>query len=337
MRRYRLTLFLHLAFAASAFAQDKQPVYFRHGSVITNPDSADYYRVLNSQNDESFNFTEYHNDGSRIEASATGSLSDPVYRGIATYYYKTGKVAIKKEYSGHGSLLKTEGYYPNGVLMYVTYHQGVGSGEVLGYDADSSGNAHVINGNGVRQETDSVRLAGEHFTMKGPYKDGLKEGVWKGSDDKGLRFEQSFLAGRFVSGTATSNVGKKYHYTKLFEYPRFKGDFDKFNRSILANLKNPTDTLNLEFLKPGILHLSYVINERGEVTALKGFRKNGHVMVGLELKSDEPICRPARLRGVPIPFIVADNRVTPAGFRPFNTDIYLRGQIIFPDNPYLKH
>src|SRR6185312_3974759 len=168
MRRYIWLIFLDLIFCIPALAQETQPIYFRDGHVITNPDSAEYYRVLNSQDGDAFMFTEYHKDGTRIEEIAEGSLIDPVCVGVAKHYYKTGKVAIKQEYSSHGGLQKTTGYYPNGVLMYITYPHGPWPFESVAYDADSSGNVHIINGTGIREETDSLRAAGEHYIMKGP-------------------------------------------------------------------------------------------------------------------------------------------------------------------------
>ena len=334
MRRYVLLIFLQLMFCIPAFAQENQPVYFRAGRVIANPDSAEYYRVLDSQNGDSFSFTEYHKDGTRIEAIAEGSVSDPVYVGAVIFYYKSGKIAIKKEYNADGQLLQSTGYYPNGVLMYITYNWRATQLELLGYDADSSGNVHVINGNGARLETGTLMAVGEHFTMKGPYKDGVKEGIWTGSDDKGLVFEQSYHIGKMISGKATS-AGKKYHYTKLFELPRFRNDFDQFNRSILSNLKNLADTVNLEFVKPGYLRLSYVISDHGEVTELKAFRKNEQTIVQLELKSDLPRCTPAKLRGVPVSFVVKDNKITRFRFLPFNTDLYLNGHITTRNHKFL--
>src|SRR5665213_1934994 len=325
-RLYYLLVLMLLFPTIPCFSQEKQPLYFRSGRVITNPDSAEYYRVLNSENDGLLSFTEYHKDGTRIEASATGSISDPVYVGNATFYYKNGKVAIKNEYKS-GRLLRSTGFYPSGVLMYVMYYQHFGAIPQVVYDADSSGHAHIINGNGARQETDSVRFSGEHYTMKGPYKDGFKDGLWKGTDDRGWVFEQTYRKGRIVSGTVTTNGGKKYRYKQFFQFPEFDGKFDDFNRDILANIKNKKDTLNLEFLKPGVLHLSYVINEKGEVTQLKGLGKDKGGLVPLELKGNRPRCSPAKLRGVPVPFVVADNRTVNLGLTNFNTDIYLNGQI----------
>jgi len=229
----------------------------------------------------------------------------------------------------HGWPARTTGYYPTGNVIYITYTIRQWPMELVIYDADSSGNVHIINGNGARQETDSVRFSGEHYTMKGPYKNGFKDGVWAGTDDKGWVFEQTYHKGRLISGTVRTTE-KKYHYKQFFEFPDFDGKFDEFNRRILANLKNKKDTSDLEFLKTGVLHLSYVVNEKGEITQLKGFKKDHSGLVPLELKHTRPKTTPAKLRGVPIPFVVADNYTTNVGLANFHTDIYLNGQLTGP-------
>lgn len=330
-RMYYFLLFLILVFLAMpGFAQEKQPVYFRSGRVITNPDSADYYRVITSENNGVFSFTEHRKDGMRMEATATGDIAYPDYIGTVIIYYKTGSIAVKKQFNVNGWLAKTAGYYPNGNPIYITYTIPQFPFELVVYDADSSGHVHIINGNGARQETDSVRFSGEHYTMKGPYKDGFKDGLWTGTDDRGWIFQQTYHKGRLTSGTVTTDSGKKYHYRQFFEFPEFGSKFDEFNRSILANLKNKKDTTTVEFLKPGVLHLSYIINDHGEITQLKGFRKNKQGMLPLELKKNRPKCIPAKLRGVPVPFVVADSQTVNVGLAGFNTDIYLNGQIVGP-------
>jgi antitoxin component YwqK of YwqJK toxin-antitoxin module len=333
-KRYGL-LFNLIFLTASAFAQDEPPVYYtKNNTATTNRDSAEYYRVINSKADETFRFTEYHKDGTWRTAEARGDINEPVYVSTLTFYYKTGQVAIKSEYK-NGRLLKATGYYPNAVLMHVLYYPNPWPFPQVAYDADSSGTPHIVNGNGSRQESDSLNMFGEHFTMAGSYKNGWKDGVWKGTDDKGLFFEQTYQAGRFISGTTITNTGKKYHYHRFFELPRFSGDFNKFEYAIAANLKHPADTAGLEFLTPGYLHLSYVINEKGEITNLHGFKKQGKVMINLELKSDQPKCKPAMLRGVPVPYPIADNAdsITRGRLFPFHTDVYLKGAIVIPDSP----
>ncbi|MGZ3755334.1 MAG: hypothetical protein ACXVJE_08960, partial [Mucilaginibacter sp.] len=270
------TLFCLLFSAITAFAQKEAPVYFKYNHVIKNADSADYYRVIDSRDGDNYRFTEFHKDGTWVKALATGNINDPYYIGDQTFYYKNGRIAVANQFS-KGRCIKTTGYYPNGVLLQVIEYRTTWPQQLIAYDADSSGRVHIINGNGERQETDSIAIPAFnihlHYTMTGPYKDGLKNGLWKGTDDRGFSFEEKYEAGKLVSGTTKTPEGKKYHYTRLYQYPKFKGDIDKFEVHILPALKNKADTTGLKFFKPGFLNLSYIINEDGSVSNLTGYKK----------------------------------------------------------------
>lgn len=311
MTNNKYSLFLCLIFSAiTAFAQTEAPVYFQGNHVTDNPDSADYYRVIDSRDGDNYRFTEYHKDGTWIKALASGNINDPFYIGDLTYYYKSGRIAVVNQFT-KGRRIKTTGYYQNGVLLQVIQYRTAWPQQLIAYDADSSGRVHIINGNGVRQETDSITIPAfnvhQHYTMTGPYKDGLKNGLWKGSDDRGFTFEEKYGDGKLVSGITKTADGKKHHYTRLFEYPKFKGDVDHFEAHILPALKNQADTANLKFLKPLFLNLSYVINEDGSVSNLIGYKKHDHTQFQLELKGTLPKCEPAALRGVPFSFTIKNN------------------------------
>jgi antitoxin component YwqK of YwqJK toxin-antitoxin module len=311
-----------------AFAQEA-PVYFaKNGHVISNPDSAYYYRVINSREGDHFKFTEYHKDGTWIKGTAKGAITDPVYLNDITFYYKGGKVAVIQKYE-NGRLVKTIGYYPNGILLQVIDHINTWPLTLVAYDADSSGHVHIINGNGRRIESDSLRFYhfSERYIMEGPYKNGLKDGLWKGADERGFTFEEKYDAGKLISGTSKTAEGKKYHYTKFFEYPTFNGNIDKFESHMLPHLKSISDTTGLRFFKPGFLRLSYVINEDGNVIKLTGFKKQDLSPVNLELNAGLPKCNPAKLRGVPTSYPIANNTdfMVRYNFSPFQVDPKFKG------------
>ena len=321
------TLFWLLFSAITAFAQKEAPVYFKNNHVTNNPDSADYYRVIDSRDGDNYRFTEFHKDGTWIKSLASGNINDPYYIGDQTFYYKSGRIAVINQFS-NGRCIKTTGYYPNGVLLQVIQYRTGWPQQLIAYDADSSGRVHIINGNGVRQETDSIAIMAfnvhQRYTMTGPYKDGLKNGLWKGTDDRGFAFEEKYDDGKLVSGTTKTPEGKKYHYTRLFEYPKFNGNIDQFESHILPALKNPADTIDLKFIKPRFLNLSYVINEDGSVSNLTGFNKHNHTPLKLELKDTLPKCAPLLLRGLPFSFTITNNAnfMVRHNFSPFPSGVF---------------
>jgi hypothetical protein len=218
------------------------------------------------------------------------------------------------------------------VLIYVIVHRKAWPYSFIAYDADSSGRIHIANGNGRRQETDTTKLAhiGEVFTMEGPYRDGVKEGIWKGRDDRGLVFEENYEHGKLVSGTTTASDGKKYKYNKVYQYPSFNESADRFESRIMSIIKNTSDTIGLQYIKPGYLRLNYVIDEHGQITDLYGFKTLRGPHVRIELKKLLPTISPARLRGVPFRYMVSDNSdyLVRNNFiiSPFNTGIYIKAQ-----------
>jgi antitoxin component YwqK of YwqJK toxin-antitoxin module len=314
----------------SVIAQDAPAVYFKNYRVVDDTASADFYRVVNSRAAGSFTYTEYHKDGTWVKAIANGTIANPAIIGDEISYYRSGKPAIIKSYH-NGGVLSTIGYYPNGILMYVIKPGKVPQGQqLLLYDADSLGNVHVKNGNGERQESDSLRFLAinEHFTMMGPYQDGLKDGLWKGSNDKGWFFEQRYEAGRLVSGSCQTAEGKKYKYSAIISHPEFKGGLNGFEAGIIPALKNVADTAGLQFIKPGYLELGYVIDEHGKLSALHGFKKDGHTPIPLELKKDLSTTQPAKFRGVPTAYTLINNKYVferSLSVTPFQTDLYLKG------------
>ena len=318
-----------LPFAVSA--QNTVKVYLKNDRITADSINYDAYRVVDSRTAETFSYTEYHKDGTWVKGNAAGSIENPVTIGDEKHFYKTGKIALVKNYH-NGGLTGTIGYYPNGVLMYVLKPSPVFRDGLVLYDADSSGRVHITNGNGVRRETDSIRFLNqlEYATMEGPYKDGLKDGTWKGTDNKGRSIEEQYEAGKLTGGVTIEN-GKKYKYKSRISYPEFKGGIDKFEARIMASLTRPTDTTGLKFIKPGYLKLGYTITEEGLITSLHGFNKQDNTIVDIALKAELPKVEPARLRGVPLTYTIENNadRFVRRGFTwVFDVAPELRGTII---------
>lgn len=124
-----------------ASAQSDTVAYFKNdGRLVSIRDSADYYRVLDSRKGDTIKFTEYRKNGMWVKASATGSITKPVYDGYVNLYYKNGKPCEMHDYT-NGSVTKTLRYFTNGALQQtIIYRQEEGwPRERLLYEADSAG------------------------------------------------------------------------------------------------------------------------------------------------------------------------------------------------------
>jgi hypothetical protein len=340
-RLYLLILSLGLC-AGIARAQTDSVFYFNKNAVIvTNHDSAAYYRVINSRKGDVFTFTEYRKDGMTVKALARGTIERPIYNDYVNLYYKNGKPAEMHEYS-NGVITKTLRYHTNGTLIQtLLYRQEDGwpTMRIL-YEADSTGKPNIEKGNGTRKESGTVNMVSlsENYTVEGSYKLGAKDGTWKGSNDKGTTFEEVYDRGKLMSGTSKSADGKKYTYKKTLEYPEYKAGRASFERIVREHLKHPEDTLNLGTKWPHQLLLNYTIDKKGRPVAIRAYNPNTKTETYLDLKYGIPDWSPATIRGVPVEYFVNWNAyvplnklnlvplTAPVGVKlPFNTDIYIKG------------
>lgn len=328
-----------ILWGAMAFAQtDSTKYYFdSNNNLIKNPDSAAYYRVIDSRNDAGFRFTEYRKDGTWVKASAKGTIEAPMYDGYVNWYYKNGKPCEMHEYS-YGRAVKTLRYHSNGILLQTIVYGSVPGMpyQRLMYEADSLGKANIINGNGTHTDT-GVLIRGmltEHYTMFGQYLNGAKEGIWEGVNDKNIHFSEKYIKGKFISGKSKTSEGKTYNYIYAFEYPIYSDNRFRFELWVKNHLKTPADTLHLNYRTSRWLQLNYLIDENGKPQHIKGFKPDGITQVDLVLERNPPKWAPATLRGVPISYQIMYNQGTVdfnkpmifTGLKPFQTDIYLNNQ-----------
>lgn len=326
--RCLLTAFL-ITCAFTSFAQQDSVYYYNYnGKPVAKPENAWYYRKIESVKANVSYFSDHFKDGTIAKGAFTGSVQSPQYTGTVISRYRDGSLYLKQQYEA-GQLFRTWRYHPNGVLLEVLDQNRAGNfpAVLIMYEADSTGKANIVNGNGALTETDTLRSRDikEHFTMQGPYENGFKQGVWKGSNDRGFQFEEVYSTGKLISGITTFN-GKKYRYKHTVEYPSFKSGIDRFDRKILDNITNPSDTLSLCFIKPGHLAVSFIIDTEGSIKKLTGFKAHTYTKVDLPLVADLTVCTPAKLRGVPIDYVVVNS----GDFfvqRNFNLtpDIYFKG------------
>src|ERR1700744_1994909 len=147
-----LLVFAPLLFASNCLAQSNPTLYYKDSHHTDDSIHADFRRTLMAQQGDIFTYREYYKDGTWMEGHGKNGLASPVKVGEENHYYQSGKLAIKNHYD-KGRLLNAVGYYPNGVMMYILQSREQRPGMLVVYDADSSGNVHIKDGNGRRQET----------------------------------------------------------------------------------------------------------------------------------------------------------------------------------------
>jgi hypothetical protein len=332
-----VTGFLLLCFllkvTAALAQQDENICYFnKDGKKVNTRDSADYYRVIDSKEGDIFKFTEYRANGTQVKASAKGTFESFIYDGYVNLYYKNGNVAEMDSYTdGHEN--KSLQYHINGTLLRTIIYGDDPSNRMswrVIYAADSTGKVNILNGKGVDTETGVFNrgMLVEHYTLSGPYLNGIKEGEWEGTNDRNIHFKQKYKAGKLISGESRSIDGKSYKYLYEFEYPIFKNGRFAFENWIGRHLLHPSDSINLKNKNSRWLALNYLIDANGQPTAIKGLKADGLTEVPMGLNKNPPKWAPATLRGVPVSYQMKYDQESaesnhPLKKIPFNTDVYL--------------
>ena len=319
----RATLFLFaLLFTLSAVkAQKKQNIYFfkNNGKEVSTKDSADFMRAIQEPDSGETNFVylEFFADGKR---KAVGKVSafEPnlVLEGTVINFNKAGR-RIKVANYEHGMPIgMSYQYFDNGALHkqveYVKFTPSLdqmlgndpafanaifNTGNKLVYLADSLGTVYVKQGNGHVVERVSL-LSGER-REEGDYKDGLKDGIWTGTENTNpINYTETYQMGKLISGQSTQN-GKQYTYTAAVEPPQFKGGAAAWNTYIKNTLTYPKEAFRNGI--QGRVQTSFTIDKDGKIIDVN-ITRSADPLLDEEAKRillRSPLWIPGKMRGVP--------------------------------------
>lgn len=324
----------------TASAQKKDTAYFNDEGFLTRDKaSAIFYRVYTEKDSVAiFNFTEYHNDGSYVLARAKDNIEHPRYVGLVKLFDKQAHLIEQHEYDFYGLILKTWRYHANGTLLQALVYNHTGKLPYIGimHEADSTGTANIVNGNGQRHEAGLYRLYGDSvldsYEMSGPYRDGFKNGEWIGSTTNDLLFKEHYKNGKLTDGSSIDKQGKVYKYSKIVTMPDVGNKRQKVETAIKEYLVTPTDTISLKRFGNQGIEIDYTIDSLGKTSQLTGF-KSGGIPIILPLKKPYRGLTVLLVRGRPVNYrvkhgfkygyyrYVLDGKpifFSPVGFRPQN-------------------
>lgn len=301
-----------------ANAQKKQNVYFlKNNGLEVVKDSADFIRIIQEPDsgETNFVFLEYHmngkrkavgkvstfepmivkegvflkfnQEGKRIEIT---SYENGIPKGMSYHYFDNGKMNKQIEYGKFNPKLEQIGgasidftsisYNPNSKLIFL---------------ADSLGVVYVKDGNG------HVKTNENDITAEGDYRDGVKDGVWGGSETLlNYSYVETYEMGKLITGESTQG-GQKYQYSlNLFSPAQFKGGVQKFYQYIGSVLKYPNDALRDRIT--GSVLVVYTVEKDGRLTDVIAER-SVHPELDAEairIVKSSPKWIPATHRGIPI-------------------------------------
>lgn len=170
----------------------------------------------------------YKNGDIQMKGVYTDGLKD----GIFLYYSNHKTYTSVGRYDHEQSVGKWELFHWNGALQSEIFYN---NGAYTLNAWDSLGNLQVSNGNG----TETLRYADGKVKEEGAYKNGRREGVFRGFHPDGKPYYQElYRDGYFVKGLSITRDGKRYEYdqSSLFSMP--ETGMEKYRKYIDQNKKN---------------------------------------------------------------------------------------------------
>lgn len=275
--KFYLASFIACFLVLNGFAQ-KQNVYFmkNDGRYVNLKDSADYIRIVREPDSGTvlYNVMEYYPSGN-TKFLGKSSTVDPIkLEGTTASFYPDKKRKRVATYEKGNILGLVYDYYPNGkqycTLEYIpdSKKPNPESEEIVRDVYDSTGVQTVKDGNGHY-----VVFSNNYKTIEeeGDVKNGKREGIWKGTSNKGkTTFTEEYADGKFTKGTSTDESGNTKNYTVKEALPTFKGGESAFGRYLSQNIRYPANAKDRNI--QGRVILGFVIERDGSPTDIKILR-----------------------------------------------------------------
>lgn len=299
----------------SSLAQDKQFFYFlkENGNEVQVKDSADFIRIISlpEKGEKLFSIQDFYIDG-RKKLLGKAYLIEPyvAFEGLVLNYYPNGKTKSSLTYAKNVPIGNAYFFFENGKvrsqLEYADKEKTTNNSDnnlikpepKLIYQIDSLGEVSVKDGNGYLIE--KTKVENDTLIEEGNYKNGYKDGEWKGKYVSGKSsYTETYADGKFISGVNTIGIDK-INYAVLGKAPDFEGGVDKFYQHVISSLKYPKELLDLGL--NGYVVLRFKIAKDGQVGEIE-------VLKSLIPSADEEALRvirsaskwiPGYSRGVPV-------------------------------------
>lgn len=305
-----------------ANAQKNQNVYFlKNSGVEVVKDSADFVRIIQEPDsgETNFSYLEYHMNGKRKTLGKVSAFEPKiVMEGVTLRFNKEGKRIEITPYEKGIPLGMSYHYFNNGQL-----HQQIEYGNFtpnpaqsmgltndipipsfnpnskLIFMADSLGVVYVKDGNG--HVKDIKIIAKNVITDEGDYKDGVKDGVWKGSQTSpDISYVETYEMGKLITGESIQGNQKYQYKSNSFSPPQFRGGIQRFYEHIGASMKYPSDAVRNNIT--GSVLIGYTVDKDGSISDVI-VKKSVYPALddeAIRVVKSSPRWIPATERGVPV-------------------------------------
>jgi len=222
LKKTHLLIFLFLPFYMFSQTENDKIIYLDSLFSITTKENHIYYKVVKDYyfQKESY-LIEYYYKSGKLKKTATSKESDTnKYFGFVTSYYENGTASEKLFYKDSQPNGPYRSWYINGkkkaIGEYIATNGDAAKATILKIDQywDENSVQKVIDGEGTYLEQSGK------LSLEGKVKNGLKDGVWKGKDDRQyITFEEEYQNGEFISGVSTDINFIKHTYKQIQQNP----------------------------------------------------------------------------------------------------------------------
>lgn len=182
----------------------------------TTPDKYVYTRVITNYSQKSVRYvvTDFYRNGRKRMTGATLDRDILKKDGEFVYYYNNGSKERVINYADDHKVGKEFSWYDNKNIKSEkenSWNSTTKTSQTLIRNFWNKDNEQTVsNGEGEYEDSD------EFITEKGSVKNGLKEGVWKGTDllNK-ISFVENYEKGVLISGTSMDENNVKHSYSSL--------------------------------------------------------------------------------------------------------------------------
>lgn len=252
-------------------AQETIVTYIKkNGGHTAFKDSAAYTSIIRSNPNTTglYELNDYYPNGSlkrhgwtKVADSRTLHLE-----GTVETYYENGNLASSAGYKDNKLSDTVKRYHNNGLLKEIRFFfkSERSPNEFLFpernsrllYYADSTGRVQIKDGNG------KFEVSNKKDREQGQYANGLREGHWEGTFNKGEnQFEEWYEKGLISKGITTDSEGNKFPYTQREVQPEYPGGIKKLMMFVAQNYNFPKEAIKARV--SGQLLISFVIEKTG--------------------------------------------------------------------------
>jgi len=274
-KHYLITFLFFIPILLFSQKSTDKIVYFDSIWKETTKENHEYYRIIKDYytDKDLYEIKDYYKSGV-LQMEGTSKTKDGNNKeGEYIFYYKNGtKKTVENYFKGRVQGKYLEWYENGGPKLegeYIQNEKGFNSDFKM-YQFWNSQKKHlVIDGNGMYEENENDKL------VKGKVVNGLKDGVWKGTDNKSkYQYTDIYKKGEFISGKNIDSSGVEHEYKVLELRAMPKKGIQDFYNYVGKNFTKTKEAIQNKI--SGKLFVTFIIDKDGKIVEPKVIKSLGY-------------------------------------------------------------